>query len=448
VKKTYAFVAAILTLLLVSTACAPAAQPPATPEGSGIPEQAAPSPSGTSGAEEPASPAEAAGVEAVVVSEGPSDPNVLLLISDEADDITDFSELSAVISGVGFVMGDGEGIIEETFEPVAVNLVDLTGEAAIALWEGYVPEGDYTKVFLYVDEVWGVLVDPEGETIEIKLPSNKLQLDVPVHIEEGEPIDFVFDISVHSAGKSGQYILKPQLTESGQGMLYRINEQAQERLHTGRPDWAGKQGDDDEDDEDDEDEDDQDDEDDEDEGRPGIDVETDAEAVEGAVTSTVTIENDSDVDVTVLTVTSTIYWQVRGNDWEYLEELVDDAGYAIAAGDTLPLEYEIPCDVPEEARELRYVVEVVIDGRDKTFRDTESFEPWGLASEIEFEGTIDSLDPLTISTGEGVSYEVVVDDETEVEGELAVGGEVEVEGILRADGTVLAFEIEGEEGDD
>ena len=444
-KKTYALVAAILTFLLVSTACAPAAQPAAPTEGSGIPEQATTSPSGTSGAGETASPAKAAGVEAAVVSEGPSDPNVLLLISDEANDIADFSELSAVISGIGFVMGDGEGIIEETFEPVAVNLVGLTGEAAVALWEGYVPEGEYTKVFLYVDEVWGVLVDPEGETIEIKLPSNKLQLDVPVHIEEGEPIDFVFDISVHSAGKSGQYILKPQITESGQGMLYRINEQAQERLHTGRPDWAGKQGDDDEDDED---EDDQDDEEDEDAGRPGIDVETDAEAVEGAVNSTVSIENDSDVDVTVLTVTSTVYWQVRGNDWEYLEELVDDAGYAIAAGDTLPLEYEIPCDVPEEARELRYVVEVVIDGRDKAFRDTESFAPWGYASEIEFEGTIDSLDPLTITSDEGVTYEVVVDDETEVEGELVAGGEVEVEGVLRPDGTVLAFEIEGGDADD
>jgi len=85
-------------------------------------------------------------------------------------------------------------------------------------------------------------VEPEGEVIEIKLPSNKLQLDMPVEVEGEEPTEFVFDISVFSAGNSGQYILRPQLTESGQGALYRINEKAQEQLRTGKPEWAGKPG--------------------------------------------------------------------------------------------------------------------------------------------------------------------------------------------------------------
>ena len=65
--------------------------------------------------------------------------------------------------------------------------------------------------------------------------------------------------------------------------------------------------------------------------------------------------------------------------------------------------------------------------------------------EIELEGTIGSLDPLTVTTDEGDTYIVVTNDDTEIEGELAPGGEVEVEGVLRPDGTVLAFEIEGEE---
>jgi len=169
-------------------------------------------------------------------------PNFLLLISDEPNDIGDFSELWVTISGVGFVLGDDEGIVEQSFEPTDVPLTDLVGDAAIALWSGEVPAGDYTKIFIYVDEVWGILVDPEGEVIEIKLPSNKLQMSLPVSVDGEETTEFVFDISVFKAGNSGQYILKPQVTESGQGMLYRINDQAQERLHTGKPEWAGKPG--------------------------------------------------------------------------------------------------------------------------------------------------------------------------------------------------------------
>lgn len=185
----------------------------------------------------PTTPTSTAAIAAVVTAE---EPNFVLLISDEPNDIADFTELWVTISGIGFVLGDEEGIVEQTFTPTTVPLDELVGDAAIALWSGDVPEGDYTKIFIYVDEVWGVLVEPEGEIIEIKLPSNKLQLSVPVSVEGEEPTEFVFDISVFKAGNSGQYILKPQITESGQGMLYRINEQAQEQIRTERPDWAGK----------------------------------------------------------------------------------------------------------------------------------------------------------------------------------------------------------------
>jgi hypothetical protein len=170
-----------------------------------------------------------------------SEPNFLLLISDEANDIGDFTELWITVSGVGLIQGDEEGIVEELFEPVEVNLVGLTGEAAIALWGGYLPEGDYTKIFIYVDQVVGVLRST-GEEIEIKLPSNKLHLDLPVLIEGTEATEFVFDITVIRAGNSGQYLLKPQASESGQGAAYMLMEQTHERIRTqtSRPDGAGK----------------------------------------------------------------------------------------------------------------------------------------------------------------------------------------------------------------
>lgn len=172
-----------------------------------------------------------------------AEPNFRLLVSDEPNDIGDFEELWVTISGIGFVQGDEECVIEEVIEPpIEVNLVELQGEDAVMPWEGYIPEGDYTKIFLYVDTtVTGVLVEG-GEEIEIKLPSNKLQLKLPFTVgdePEGEAAEFVFDITVHSAGNSGQYILKPQLTESGEGQQYRILEHTEERIRTGKPEWAG-----------------------------------------------------------------------------------------------------------------------------------------------------------------------------------------------------------------
>ena len=200
---------------------------------------AAPAPSSPAAPTDAVSPSQETPVAAVTTADA---PNFLLLISDEPNDIDDFESLTILVSGVGFVMADGDEVVEQTFEPVSVELVGLTGDLAVALWSGYVPEGEYTKVFLYVDEVVGVLVGAEeGDTIEIKLPSNKLHIDIPVVVDGGEAqTEFVFDISVFAAGNSGQYILKPQLSESGQGALYRIHVEAQERLLNGRPEWSAR----------------------------------------------------------------------------------------------------------------------------------------------------------------------------------------------------------------
>ncbi len=184
--------------------------------------------------------------ETVAVSTTPTeeDVNFRLLISDEPNDIGDFEELWVTITTIGFIQGDEECVLEVVLEDQPrVNLVEFQGEDAIALWEGHIDEGDYTKVFLYVDTtVTGVLAEG-GEEIEVKLPSNKLQLKLPFTVgdqPQGEAAEFVFDITVHSAGNSGQYILKPQLTESGEGKQYRLLEHTEERIRTGKPEWAGK----------------------------------------------------------------------------------------------------------------------------------------------------------------------------------------------------------------
>jgi hypothetical protein len=181
-------------------------------------------------------------------------------------------------------------------------------------------------------------------------------------------------------------------------------------------------------------------------GIPSIDVVKEAEAVEGGVVSTITITNSGDVDVNVTKVTDTVYWQIGGGDWDYLAQYVDETGYLVVVDGTLNLTFEIPCEVPEDARELRNVVEVEIDGRDKVFHDIVSFAPFNYMPEIEFEGIVDSIDPdLVITTGEGDTYTVVTDADTQIEGEPTPGDPAKVEGVLQPDGTVLASKIEGTE---
>ena len=141
--------------------------------------------------------------------------NFVFLVSDEVNAISDFEKLNLSISKVSLHLGgDEEKKIE--FEP-RVQMVDLTnlqGNRAQEIWRGDVPEGDYTKVFLEVSQVSGILWD-SGEEVDIKLPSSKLQISKPFKVESGEVTNFVYDLTVVKAGKSGQYILKPQIGQSG-----------------------------------------------------------------------------------------------------------------------------------------------------------------------------------------------------------------------------------------
>jgi len=247
----------LLTLLLVIlplSACAPAGA--AAPNGDAT-QESAPEASGGSAPEssEPSTQEPTAAGEAKVsptepaatTEDDPMEPNFVLLISDERNDIGDFIELWVTITGLGLVQGDEEGIVEVDIEDISVNLVEVIGDYAVAAWTGYIPEGDYTKVFLYVEEAWGLLADAEeGEETVVTLPSDKLQLRLPIVVEdalegeEQEPVEFVYDITVHRAGNSGQYILSPQATESGQGKAYRLLQHTEERIMKGTPDFAGE----------------------------------------------------------------------------------------------------------------------------------------------------------------------------------------------------------------
>ncbi len=150
--------------------------------------------------------------------------NFRLLISDEVNAIEDFSELHVTISSIGVHEAGGAGGWHEfTLNPeddldgdtvAGVDLRPLEDENALEIWSGTLPEGEYTKVFIYVESVKGILNG--GAELEIKLPSGKLQISKPFTIGD-DVVNFVYDITVIKTGKSDKYILKPQIAQSGAG---------------------------------------------------------------------------------------------------------------------------------------------------------------------------------------------------------------------------------------
>jgi hypothetical protein len=176
--------------------------------------------------------------------DGSGDVNFRLLISDQPNAIDDFEELWVTISRIGLVPAadSNAGQNEIVLDPVlSVNLVELVDDNAVAAWEGYIPAGEYSKVFLYVDSVDGLLVGSD-DPINIKLPSNKLQLDYNFAIEEGNGgrvTNFVYDITVIRAGNSGMYLLQPHLGQSGPDQRFREQVHTEKRVsYGGPPEWV------------------------------------------------------------------------------------------------------------------------------------------------------------------------------------------------------------------
>ncbi|MFD1586083.1 DUF4382 domain-containing protein [Halorientalis brevis] len=154
-------------------------------------------------------------------------------VSDKPGALDDFRSLNVTVSRVGFERtattmaandttaaneSDGDdgttgGWVEYAVNDTTVDLTRLVGDNATLLDSFAVPNGSYGKVFAYVSEVNGTLTD--GTSQRVKLPSGKLQLNSQFTVGANESVDFVFDVQVHEAGKSGKYVLQPVISESG-----------------------------------------------------------------------------------------------------------------------------------------------------------------------------------------------------------------------------------------
>lgn len=119
-----------------------------------------------------------------------------------------------------------------------VDLTELRGANATSLGTLAAPDGSYDKVFVYVDGIEATLEN--GETVNVKLPSQKLQIKKGFAVGKGRNVSFVFDVSVKRAGKSGKYILRPIVGQSGTSEDVAIDDVDE------REDEDGSAGDDDE----------------------------------------------------------------------------------------------------------------------------------------------------------------------------------------------------------
>ena len=166
--------------------------------------------------------------------------NFRFLISDDVNAIDDFASVNVTISKIGVQRGGESGNWTE-FTPgiTEVDLKPLVGENALAIYSGNLAPGEYNKVFIYVSEVNGILTSElGGEKANVKLPSEKLQISKPFTVSEDTITSFVYDVTVVKAGQSGQYILKPQIAQSGADQEFTEVEQGEGKGQ--KPEKPGK----------------------------------------------------------------------------------------------------------------------------------------------------------------------------------------------------------------
>lgn len=155
--------------------------------------------------------------------------NFKLLVSDEKNVIEDFDHLYINISSIGMHRVDRTGNESGTWYEFApsvtqVDLRLLVGANASAIWSGNLTAGNYTKVFIYVDDAWGILAGKNAsDPVEVKIPSNKLQISKSFMVSNASLTTFVYDVTVISTGNehSGvDYKIEPQIAKSGSDQPY------------------------------------------------------------------------------------------------------------------------------------------------------------------------------------------------------------------------------------
>lgn len=170
-------------------------------------------------------------------------------VSDERNAIEDFRYLNVTITKVGLHKADESGgnetasgnetkneseskekragWVEKDVDNATVDLTELQGANASQITELSAPAGTYDKVFVYISDINATL--DSGKQVNVKLPSKKLHINKKFAVNASEDVDFVYDVTVKKAGKSGKYILRPVVSQSGTSKEVEIKEKGKKK---------------------------------------------------------------------------------------------------------------------------------------------------------------------------------------------------------------------------
>jgi hypothetical protein len=150
--------------------------------------------------------------ETTAETETPDGTTAASTTEEETVDGTEADDTEAENGTEAAEAADAEDYTVIDLDGATVDLTQVVGDAAIGVFEGELEVGSYAKIELHVEAVDGVV---DGESVAVKIPSEKLQLTRPFEITAEEPVEFVFDINVVKRGPTNGYILTPVISESG-----------------------------------------------------------------------------------------------------------------------------------------------------------------------------------------------------------------------------------------
>ncbi len=156
----------------------------------------------------------------VLVATAAPNGNFKFLITDAVNAIDEFSQLDVTVDKIALLSeGDSSAWVEFVPEVKQFDLTLLPNGVTQELWQGNLPESKYTKVRLYISQAQGTLKS-DGKVVEIKIPSDKVQFDMPTSFDVGSSsvTSYTYDLTVFNTGKAQggeRYILKPQADHAG-----------------------------------------------------------------------------------------------------------------------------------------------------------------------------------------------------------------------------------------
>lgn len=137
-----------------------------------------------------------------------------LLVSDRPSSIDSFDSLEVTFSQAR-IHRQNDSFKTLDISGKTADLTRLKGAKAKSLVNTSLETGNYSKIELYASDVDGVV---DGSEVEVKIPSEKLQITKPFTVKPNTTTSFVFDIQVVLRGNQRNnqgYILKPVISQSG-----------------------------------------------------------------------------------------------------------------------------------------------------------------------------------------------------------------------------------------